>query len=358
MAVHAYDEWSPLEEVIVGAPYDLDYRTDATFRHHFHERYHEEPWYSVPDSLVMRGPLNDRLKEECLEDLDGLISVLHDADVTVRRPDTLTRVPEVRTPDWSAPMGHAMMVRDNYLIVGGEIIETTPTVRARYFEADLLKELFTDYFRAGARWTVAPRSRLLDRNLDYSYMIRRGYTGPVPDDVSLEIMFEGAQCVRLGRDIIFNVSTENHRLGAQWLARHLGGEFDVHVVAVTDNHIDAALMPLRPGVMVARTDVDITQLPPAMQRWDVIRYERFDKTFEVVEDGVARQAAQSVGLNVLSLDEERVVVQDIQAGLIRDLEKAGFTPIPVRWRHGRVLGGGIHCSTLDVRRRAGRESYL
>jgi N-dimethylarginine dimethylaminohydrolase len=63
-------------------------------------------------------------------------------------------------------------------------------------------------------------------------------------------------------------------------------------------------------------------------------------------------------MNVLSLDEEHVVVQDIQVPLIRNLEKAGFTLIVVRWRHGRSLGGGFHCVTLDVRRTGDLEAYL
>ena len=47
-------------------------------------------------------------------------------------------------------MGHALMPRDLFLIVGDEIIETSPAVRARYFEADLYKELFNGYFNRGA----------------------------------------------------------------------------------------------------------------------------------------------------------------------------------------------------------------
>jgi glycine amidinotransferase len=255
-------------------------------------------------------------------------------------------------------MGHALMSRDNFLVVGDEIIETTPMVRSRYFEADLYKELFTEYFNAGARWTVAPRSRLLDRNFDYSYVLREGYTGPVPDNAFHEIMFDGAQTMRLGTDIVFNTSTENHRMGARWLARHLGPEYTVHQVEVADNHIDGKILPLRPGTLLAREGVDISALPEKLQSWDVIWYEWFDQQVESEQDGVPFLASQSIGINVLSLDEEKVIVQDIQAPLIRDLERAGFTPIPCRWRHGRSLGGGFHCMTLDIRRRSAAVSYL
>jgi glycine amidinotransferase len=125
-------------------------------------------------------------------------------------------------------------------------------------------------------------------------------------------MFDAAQILRFGQDLIFNASTENHRIGARWLSRHLRGRNRVHVVGITDNHIDASV--------------------------------------EVIDDGVPLLASQSIGMNVLSLDEHHVVVQDIQLPLIRNLERKGFTPVPVRWRHGRSLGGGFHCATLDIRR--------
>ncbi len=50
-------------------------------------------------------------------------------------------------------------------------------------------------------------------------------------------------------------------------------------------------------------------------------------------------ASESIGMNVLSLDKNKVIVQNIQKPLIKSLEKNGFTPIPCRWRHGRILGG-------------------
>lgn len=366
--VNSYDEWTPLEEVIVGTPYHLDYHADESFRLFFYDNIGDVAARSAtnlghqiartPASQIFGARPSDRLKEECSEDLEGLIQVFTEAGVVVRQPETLTSVPHVTTPGWSAPMGHAMMSRDLFLVVGDEIIETSPMVRARYFEGDLYKELFTEYFERGARWTVAPKSRLLERNLDYSYVVGRGYSGPVPDDPFYEIMFDGAQCLRFGRDIVFNVSTENHRMGARWLARHLGDDFTVHVIELADNHIDGSIVPLRAGTLLVAEGKDLSGLPEGLRKWDRIVYKRFDKPVEIMEDGIPQLASQTIGINVLSLDGDRIMVQDIQGPLIRDLEKAGFTPVPIRWRHGRSLGGGFHCVTLDMRRTGGLESYL
>jgi N-dimethylarginine dimethylaminohydrolase len=360
--VNSHDEWSPLEEVIVGTPYHLDYHEDTSFRLFFHQnllRAGGSPAARAAANRLFRNvrPSN-RLKEECLEDLSAFVQVLEDYGVLVRRPGALSSVPVVRTPYWSAPMGHALMPRDLFTVIGDEIIETSPSVRARYFEGDLYKELFTGYFNRGARWTLAPRSRLLERNFDFSYALRHGYDGEVPADQFYELMFDGAQILRFGHDLVFNAATENHRMGGRWLRRHLGGRNRVHIVEVADNHIDAQLLPLRPGMLLVHESVGPESLPAPLRSWDTIRYEWLDKPIEVIEDGVPFLASQSIGMNVLSLDEQHIVVQDIQVPLIRDLEKNGFTPIPCRWRHGRSLGGGFHCVTLDIRRKSAQDFSL
>ncbi|GAA1029455.1 glycine amidinotransferase [Virgisporangium ochraceum] len=338
----------------MGTPYHLDYHDDSSFRMFFHDNLKD----ANSRGVFSRRKPDNRLRDECLEDVTELIGILESAGVTVRRPQALNNVPTVSTPHWSAPMGHALMSRDNFLVVGDEIIETPPLVRARYFESDLYRELFTEYFNQGARWTSVPKSRLLEHNFDYSYLIENGYDGPVPADPFFEIMFDGAQVMRLGADLVFNASTENHRMGARWLARHLGPDYTVHEVNVADNHIDGKILPLRPGTLLVREGVDLEDLPKGLQKWEVIWYEWFDKPVESEQDGIPFLASQSIGINVLSLDEERVLVQDIQHPLMRSLERAGFTPVPCRWRHGRSLGGGFHCMTLDIRRRSTRTSYM
>ena len=53
---------------------------------------------------------------------------------------------------------------------------------------------------------------------------------------------------------------------------------------------------------------------------------------------------------MLSIDPNTVIVDAAQLDLIEELEKAGFTTIPLTLRHSRTLGGGFHCVTLDLER--------
>jgi N-dimethylarginine dimethylaminohydrolase len=358
--VNSHNGWSKLEEVVLGSAFHLDYSNDVSFRLFFHQNLMKEPYADSSGrwEIFEQGPTpSNRMRDELTEDLVGFRSILEDFGTIVRSPETLTDVKVVQTPDWKAPMGHALMPRDILLVIGNEIIETAPMVRARYFETNLYKPLLMEYFRAGAKWTVAPRSRLRDENFDYSFVSDRGYDGPIPAEHAYEIMFDGAQVLRLGRDLVFNTSTENHALGAEWLQRHLGDTYRVHRVAITDNHIDSSVIALRPGTLLAQVSLDVEELPEPIRSWDVIRYEAIDAS-DVDHAGLPLLASQNIGINVLSLDEQTVVVQDIQTELIAELERRGFTPIPCRWRHGRTVGGGFHCLTLDVRRQSVLEDYL
>ena len=65
-----------------------------------------------------------------------------------------------------------------------------------------------------------------------------------------------------------------------------------------------------------------------------------------------------ISMNVLMLDEERVVVSKGEDTLIRALEDWGFKPIPCNFYDFETIGGGFHCASLDVRRGGELESYF
>ena len=52
--------------------------------------------------------------------------------------------------------------RDSLLVVGNEIIEAPMSWRARYFETRPYKTLLNEYFKAGAKWTLAPKPTMTE----------------------------------------------------------------------------------------------------------------------------------------------------------------------------------------------------
>jgi glycine amidinotransferase len=242
-------------------------------------------------------------------------------------------------------------------------------IRARCFETQLLKPIFADYFRQGARWSVMPRPFMTDASFDLSYVRETTAGGPTepigevvpsPYDTGLEMMFDAAQCLRLGRDIVVNISTANHALACDWLERHLEGRFRIHRVhRLSDSHIDSMVLALRPGTLLVRSRDVAEKLPAPLRSWDMIVPPVVSAdSFPRYQDDDLILTSPFIDLNVLSVDPDTVLVNEACPELIRELERHRFTVVPVRHRHRRLFGGGFHCFTLDTVRAGGAEDYL
>ena len=147
----------------------------------------------------------------------------------------------------------------------------------------------------------------------------------------------------------------------EWLKRHFEGRFRFHTLSgFADNHIDSIVLPLRPGVLLLRHPRFREKLPAALQKWDVIYPpEPTDNIFPQYESDDLMLTSKYIDLNVLSLDEETVLVNSLFPELVKTLEQHGFTAVPVRHRHRRLFGGGFHCFTLDtVRAGSGLADYF
>ena len=388
--LNSFNEWSALKEVVVGSP--INYATpdlELSFKVFFHDVAYSAfcyPYYgsdganghSSNETSASSGvatatrpatrTMKRRYLEELNEDVEELVSTLQQLDVVVHRPIPLSKDIKFETPYWKANCIPALNVRDQAIVFGNEILETPPQVRARYFENDLLKPIFYEYFRQGAKWTNMPKPIMTDRSFDTSYI--SGQNVPAMQevypqnesefDIGHEMMFDAAQCIRFGKDILINVATKNHYLAYEWLQRHFEGQFNFHMLyQFADNHIDSIILPLRPGTLLLRKPEFLELLPKPLQKWDIIYPpEPTENIFPSYEDDDLILTSKYIDLNVLSIDENTVIVNSLFPELIKTLEKHGFTAIPVRHRHRRIFGGGFHCFTLDTVREGSLEDYF
>jgi glycine amidinotransferase len=381
MQLHSYDDFTPLREIIVGSAENyLSHDRDVTFElFHYDNLAGLGTELAYPRLIAAGGSgvaeswkIKQRYAEELHEDVETLAATIAALGVTVVRPMPLPpNAAPIAGLGWQAAPTPALNVRDNTLILGDEIIETPPAIRSRYLETRLLARLFHSYFTAGARWTTMPRPLLTDMSFDLSYARATasalvGPTEPIGDpqpspyDVGLELMMDAAQVLRLGRDLLVNVAHENHRMAVDWLERHLEGRYRIHRVnRMTDNHIDSMLLALKPGVFLARNEGVRDLLPEALQSWKfLIPPPPSAGDFPVYDDDDLVLTSPYIDLNVLSIDEDTVLVNEDCTGVRKMLEAEGFTVIPVRHRHRRLFGGGFHCFTLDTHRTGGCEDYL
>ncbi len=354
--VNSYNSWDYLEEVIVGR------LEGATIPPN-----HPVVTFNVPRQsarwlkLVGGMPFPFWLINQAQKQLDQFIHLLETEGITVRRPDAINLSARFKTPYWSSSGLSLMCPRDGFIVIGNEIIETPMPWRSRFFEAYAYRSLFKEYFAKGARWTSAPKPQLLDNLYEQDYSI------PEPGEPmryvinESEPVFDAADFMRCGKDIFVQKSNVTNLMGITWMRRHLGEQYQIHEIQTqcrTPMHIDSTFMPLAPGKLLINPDyIDPNQLPAMFKSWDIITAP----TPEPNPSPLSKYTSQTsswISLNVLMLDEKRVVVEQHQTSMIKTLKEHGFEPIPCPFYHYQTFGGSFHCATLDVRRRGTLQSYF
>ena len=111
-------------------------------------------------------------------------------------------------------------------------------------------------------------------------------------------------------------------------------------------------MALRPGLILCNPGrLNDDTLPPILKQWEVIYSPPMENTDRHDADYISKSIGSDwIDMNVFSINPNLVVVDRNQPSLIKLLEKHGLDVIPLKLRHSKLLGGGPHCVTLDIRR--------
>ncbi|NWF57802.1 MAG: amidinotransferase [Fischerella sp.] len=356
--VNSHNEWDLLQEVIVGRvegaavpQFEASVKVDAPPK--YWNFFQQLGGHSFSKDLV----------EAAAKELNEFCHILEMEGVTVRRPDIVDFSRTYATPDFEASGMYAAMPRDILIVVGNEVIEAPMAWRSRFFEYRAYRSLMKEYLQRGAKWTTAPKPLMSDELYDFDFaakspeeqeaLVRQGrYV-----TTEFEPCFDAADIVRFGRDLFVQRSHVTNRIGITWLRRHLGERYRVHEIKFQDlnpMHIDASLVPLRPGLALINPD-----RPP-------VQSELFKKAgWDLVEAALPTTpdywklpiASKWISMNLLSLDTERVIVERQEEPTQKLLKDLGFKVIPVNFRNFYTFGGSFHCATCDIRRTGQLEEY-
>jgi glycine amidinotransferase len=372
--VWAWNEFDPLEEVIVGI-------ADGSAVPPNEPGHMSKVWH-LPGTIADMGKMRPADKVQKAEaELDNFAAVLEARGIIVRRP-AKTPNTAVTAPLWTSPVMNGWTCpRDTLLVVGNEIIEAPLCWRSRAYEKFAYRHILADYHARDPDflWSSAPHPSIPDELFRPDYnepgmtmerrleqMARREFV--TVDGV--EPVFDAADAIRCGRDVFVLHSHTCNVLGFEWLKRHLALRgLRTHLVTMptvhNPSHIDASIMPLRPPVGNERGVILVA--PPVVDspmvglfgenNWDILRCPEPDDWMSRDPDYKGK-SSKWIAINVLALDTETVVVAEHDESLIRALEERHFKCVPIPFKNVIEFGGGIHCGTQDVRRRGKCEDYF
>ena len=276
----------------------------------------------------------ERIIKETEEDLDLIAKTLNDLHIRVYRP-------EKKVYGW---MNYCP--RDIFLVLNDTIIETPCVMSERINESFAYRHILNnidDY----SKWVQAPTPQYLDMSFSFTDLSK-------PTLQNIEIMFDAPNVVRLGTDLLYQVSNSGNEKGYDWL-KHTFPEYTIHLAyQYSGAHFDSTVVPLRPGLVLLnghRCNED--NYPAIFEKWDKIFFT------DIVDQNSENSAIASsaIGLNILSINERTVIIDKNQKLLMKELKKWGIDSIPLQLRHAMTLGGGFHCVTLDLHREGKLEQY-
>ena len=331
ISVKSCNGWDPLKEVIVG---DVTGARIPPLNPSMKNFMFANLTDSEIVSICKPWIYPTRVIEETEEDLDQLAKTLRDLHIRVYRP-------EKKVYGW---MNYCP--RDIFLVLNDTIIETPCVMSERVNESFAYRHILNnidDY----SKWIQAPTPQYLDISFNFTDLSKTTLQ-------NIEIMFDAPNVVRLGTDLLYQMSNSGNEKGYDWL-KHTFPEYTVHLAyQYSGAHFDSTVVPLRPGLVLLnghRCDKD--NYPSIFEKWDKIFFT------DIVDQGSENSAIASsaIGLNILSINEHTVIVDKNQKPLIKEVKKWGIDSIPLQLRHAKTLGGGFHCVTLDLHREGKLEQY-
>lgn len=363
--VNAWNGWDPLEQVLLGNCYspsffdDLqDSRTRDLLQTLLYET--QEDLANFKRCMEMEGVDVVQIAENTTIDGDIVTSF---EDYSAKMPD---HAPRTRIGGVKSPM---LCPRDEFITMGNKVALTGPW-HSKF-------DKFKQYFDAPETDFVAPYIDYVRQN-NISHKERNAYK------------FSAPSIVRFGEKVVLD--TEDGIENAEIFMKAFP-EFKP-VYHATGGHSDGVFCPMRPGEIISTTWKKMEEYAITVPGWnvqyleDVHYYDDESRAKEFVAIMDDRKTAEKyywhpskdnteftnfidqwlnqwVGfstesifeVNMLVINPELVFCPTKDETAFRYIESIGMTPVHVPFRHRHFWDGGLHCLTVDTRRKGTQQNY-
>lgn len=335
--VSADNEWSPLRSVILGLaenscfPHAPSHMIKATMPEEHFEKF--RPDHPFPAELLRRAD----------EELSQFASILKENGVRVYRPQRV---------DWSKVGGYtAAMPRDGFLTVGNTIIEACFAWECRQQEIDLAFTNILEELEKDRSVKVVRAPKVASPESIYEGVgSRKDGTHEWAINNSRPA-FDAADFLRFGKTLIGQLSNVTNEKGVEYLQNAVPEGYTVELLDVNDPHamhIDATILPLRQGLLIynpERVTEKALRKHKLFQNWELHAYPHSPPP----RDSPPRYMTSGwLLMNVLSLDEKKVLVEAGDKDFAEYIKTFGMEPILCPFQHVNSIGGSFHCATVDL----------
>ena len=348
-----YNEYDPLQEVIIGdvhGPGELDHLFD-----------HNVDGFNS-------------ILEETKEDLDKLSSLLKEHNVIVHRPKPL-KFDSISLPGFniSIPMS-PLVPRDAYMVRAKTILQTYTSLTDRYFDSLSYYDIFYKMFNEGYNWIAQPLP-LLSELKGMWYMDDKLYEN------YNNILWHTATMFQCGDTVIVNDRGPGTIDGLDWMIRNFPdptnirtnrksifesyGHIDHGFILIDDETVIHGGIDWVPHCLRDKNLIDIQQfiIDPKYQEFieDIVKYDsRYDKQWidRYLNKWKGYNQKICFDLNVLIVDRHNIIFGRYIPELFKFLKTYNIECHYVDMRHSIFWDGGIHCFSLDIKRKGECRSIL
>jgi hypothetical protein len=371
--INSHNSWSQLEEVWLGDVYPIS-------------------WYSHLDSQVR--DVFQQLTEITQQDLDVIQKTLESFDVVVQRPayDCIDNYLDTNGQLFKPQI----CPRDHYVVIGNRLIGPRSMAHEHFqLSYNSIKDASWPDVHTPEQFNALPdaiRQECVEKfNVNFPGDPFGAWQHVIDQylqdsrcrfDYSPAVFINGANIVRVGRDIIIDCDIFDYVYDNAY------PEYRVHLVK-NGGHMDGCFAILKPGLILANhyfEDYDRTfpgweiiyldnptyHAAPStgyQQPYPVYNGKFFDTTVGtngMFNDHVIQHALDWVGnytetyfeLNCLVINETNVIMLAENHQLAQDLERHGITVHWVPFRARSFWDGAMHCLTVDIRRQSTIQDFF
>eukprot|EP01001_Neometanema_parovale_P009418 NODE_565_length_2312_cov_275.687072_g537_i0.p1 GENE.NODE_565_length_2312_cov_275.687072_g537_i0~~NODE_565_length_2312_cov_275.687072_g537_i0.p1 ORF type:complete len:545 (+),score=107.37 NODE_565_length_2312_cov_275.687072_g537_i0:473-2107(+) len=254
------------------------------------------------------------------------------------------------------------------ITIGNSIVEATMSKRSRFFEYLPYRHITRNYWKndKNMEWIACPKPSMdddmydetfWDQPHDERYRRMHSYDFCVTEK---EPVFDAADISRVGRDIFVQKSMTTNNGGIEWLRRTFEPKgmrvnpvhfpYDLH-----PSHIDCTFVPLRPPTKGSDGIVLVNPERPPLKSQAQLWLQNGWRFLTVAMPASDRRPAFSqsskwLSMNLLSLSERCLVIEENEVPLYNLLEDNDFDVLTIPFRHAYEFGGALHCTTWDIKR--------